>query len=50
MKFLLVAKTCNNLFRLGRLNSYRSPLDVKGVKADISTREIVSFVRESREA
>ena len=27
----------------------KSPLDVKGVKSKISTKEIVSFVRESRE-
>jgi len=28
----------------------RSPLDVKGIKISVSTKEIVSFVRESRHA
>ena len=28
----------------------QSPLDVKGIKTDITTSEIVSFVRESRRA
>jgi hypothetical protein len=27
----------------------KSPLDIKGINTDISTDEIVSFVRESRE-
>ena len=26
----------------------RSPLDIKGIKTSVSTKEIVSFVRESR--
>ncbi len=28
----------------------RSPLDIKGIKTGVSTKEIVSFVRESRHA
>gem|GEM_PF-674079 len=45
---VLIRRKDGSVFSLTPESQPRSPLDVKGVKADISTQEIVSFVRESR--
>jgi hypothetical protein len=36
------------MFSLTPVDSPKSPLDVKGIATDLSTTEVVSFVRESR--
>ncbi len=45
---VLIRRKDGSTFSLTPETQPRSPLDVKGIKTDISTQEIVSFVRESR--
>ena len=45
---VLIRRKDGSTFSLSPEPQARSPLDVKGIKTDISTKEIVSFVRESR--
>ena len=47
---VLIRRKDGSTFSLEPETQGRSPLDVKGIKSDISTKEIVSFVRESRKA
>ena len=47
---VLIRRKDGSTFSLKPETQADSPLDVKGVKSDISTKEIVSFVRESRRA
>lgn len=47
---VLIRRKDGSVFSLTPETQTRSPLEVKGIKTDISTREIVSFVRESRKA
>jgi hypothetical protein len=47
---VLIRRKDGSTFSLEPETQSRSPLDVKGIKSDISTKEIVSFVRESRRA
>ena len=39
-----------SVFILSIAEATKSPLDVKGVKTDITTEEMLSFIRESRQA
>ena len=47
---VLIKRKDGTIFSLSPEVQSQSPLDVKGIKTDISTKEIVSFVRESRMA
>ena len=47
---VLIRRKDGSVFSLIPETQPRSPFDVKGIKTDISTQEIVSFVRESRKA
>ncbi len=47
---VLIRRKDGSVFSLTPESQPRSPLDVEGVKTNISTQEIVSFVRESRKA
>lgn len=47
---VLIRRKDGSIFSLSLESSEQSPLDVKGISTDISTKEIVSFVRESRKA
>jgi hypothetical protein len=47
---VLIRRKDGSTFCLTPEAGSQSPLDVKGVNTDISTDEIVSFVRESRRA
>ena len=47
---VLIRRKDGSVFSLTPETQPRSPLDVTGIKTDISTQEIVSFVRESRKA
>ena len=47
---VLIKRKDGSTFSLEPETQSRSPLDVKGIKSNISTKEIVSFVRESRRA
>lgn len=45
---VLIRRRDGSMFSLTPEIEAGSPLDVKGIKTDISTSEVVSFVRESR--
>lgn len=45
---VLVRRKDGHLFSIRPQVRKRSPLDVKGIKTGVSTREIVEFIRESR--
>ena len=47
---VLIRRKDGSIFSLSPELPSKSPLDVKGIKTDITTKEIVSFVRESRRA
>jgi antitoxin Phd len=47
---VLIKRRDGSIFSLTPEIQPRSPLDIEGIKTDISTKEIVSFVRESRRA
>jgi len=47
---VLIKRQDGSVFSLVPEMQLKSPLDIKGINTDISTDEIVSFVRESREA
>jgi len=47
---VLIKRRDGSTFSLTPEIQPRSPLDIEGIKTDISTKEIVSFVRESRRA
>ncbi len=47
---VLIKRSDGSTFCLMPEAKSRSPLDVQGVNTGISTKEIVSFVRESRRA
>jgi hypothetical protein len=47
---VLIKRQDGSIFSLVPEMQLKSPLDIKGINTDISTDEIVSFVRESREA
>lgn len=45
---VLIRRQDGSTFSITPEVEVKSPLDVKGIDTDISTKEIVSFVRESR--
>lgn len=45
---VLIRRQDGSMFSLRPEIETQSPLDVEGVNTDISTQEIVSFIRESR--
>jgi hypothetical protein len=45
---VVIRRKDGRLFSIRPQHRTRSPLDIKGIKSDISTQEIVQFVRESR--
>ena len=45
---VLIRRQDGAMFSLTPVASPQSPLDVKGLGSDVSTDEVVSFVRESR--
>ena len=47
---VLIRRKDGSTFSLSPEVQSLSPLNVKGIKTDISTKEIVAFVRESRKA
>jgi antitoxin (DNA-binding transcriptional repressor) of toxin-antitoxin stability system len=47
---VLIKRQDGSTFSLVPELQLRSPLDIKGIKAGITTKDILSFVRESREA
>ena len=47
---VLIKRQDGSIFSLVPEMQLKSPLDIKGINTDITTDEIVSFVRESREA
>jgi antitoxin Phd len=47
---VLIRRKDGSTFSLSPEIQSQSPLDVEGIKTDITTSEIVSFVRESRSA
>ena len=46
---VLIKRRDGHIFRVKSEWSTKSPLDVKGIKSDISTSEIIQSIRESRE-
>jgi len=46
---VLIRRQDGSTFSLTPEIETKSPLDIKGVNTDITTTEVVSFVRESRE-
>jgi antitoxin (DNA-binding transcriptional repressor) of toxin-antitoxin stability system len=46
---VLIKRKDGSVFRLLPDTIRKSPLDVKGIKSKITTKEIVNFVRESRQ-
>jgi len=46
---VIIKRRNGETFSLKRLRKAVSPLDIKGLKLDISTTELVAAVRESRE-
>lgn len=47
---VLIKRQDGSTFSLVPELQLRSPLDIKGINAAITTKDILSFVRESREA
>lgn len=47
---VLIKRKDGSTFSLSPELQSESPLDIKGIKTDITTKEIVSFIRESRRA
>jgi antitoxin (DNA-binding transcriptional repressor) of toxin-antitoxin stability system len=47
---VLIRRKDGTIFSLSPELQSQSPLDIKGIKTDITTKEIVSFIRESRRA
>lgn len=45
---VMIRRKDGSMFRLKADNTVTSPLDVKGVKTKITTKEIVASIRESR--
>ncbi len=46
---VLIKRRDGRIFRVKSEWTSKSPLDVKGIKSNISTSEIIHFIRESRE-
>lgn len=46
---VVIKRRNGEIFSLKRIRKSLSPLDIEGLKLDISTDEIVAAVRESRE-
>ena len=46
---VLIKRRDGHVFRVKPKQIRKSPLDVKGIKSNISTSEIIQFIRESRE-
>lgn len=46
---VVIKRRNGEIFSLKRIKKALSPLDIKGLKLDISTDELVAAVRESRE-
>ena len=46
---VVIKRRNGETFSLKRIRKAVSPLDIKGLKLDVSTTELVSAVRESRE-
>lgn len=46
---VLIRRQDGSMFALVPERQSGSPLDVRGIKTGVSTKEIVAFVRESRE-
>jgi len=47
---VLIKRQDGSIFSLVPELQLRSPLDIKGINTAIATKDIISFVRESREA
>jgi len=47
---VLIRRKDGSTFSLSPVVLPQSPLDIKGIKTDITSSEIVSFIRESRRA
>ena len=47
---VLIKRKDGSIFSLSPEIQPQSPLDIKGINTDITTKEIVSFIRESRRA
>jgi len=47
---VLIRRKAGTTFSLSPEFQSQSPLDIKGIKTDITTKEIISFIRESRRA
>ena len=47
---VLIKRKDGSTFSLSPERQTESPLDIKGIKTDITSNEIVSFIRESRRA
>ena len=47
---VLIRRKDGSMFSLTPEIQSQSPLDIKGIKTDITTPEIISFIRESRKA
>jgi antitoxin (DNA-binding transcriptional repressor) of toxin-antitoxin stability system len=47
---VLIKRKDGSIFSLSPEIQSESPLDIKGIKTDITTKEIISFIRESRRA
>ncbi len=45
---VLIKRRDGNIFSIHPEKINKSPLNVKGIKSNITTKEIVNFVRESR--
>ncbi len=47
---VLIKRKDGSIFSLSPELQPESPLDIKGIKTDITSKEIVAFIRESRRA
>ncbi len=45
---VIIKRKDGSTFELRAINDNKSPLDVKGIKLDISAEEIVDFIEEAR--
>ncbi|MFC1485193.1 type II toxin-antitoxin system Phd/YefM family antitoxin [bacterium] len=46
---VIIRRSDGSIFSIHSEKAIKSPLDVKGIKSKITTKEIIAFIRESRE-
>lgn len=46
---ILIKRRDGSLFTIKPVTKKKSPLDIEGIKTDISTNELIDIIRESRE-